>query len=119
MSFTITASLGIYCPHSRLVGELEGERRESRLSASQASYSDAERSDAYNCTRLHLQIDLDVFYKIRLQTAMIRRGRGVIEAATRADVIKLFPATACSVWQDALYNRESEDMNAQKARGLT
>jgi hypothetical protein len=34
---------------------------------------------------------------------MIRRGRGIIEAATRADVIELFPATACSVWQDALY----------------
>jgi hypothetical protein len=34
---------------------------------------------------------------------MIRRGRGVIEATTGADVIKLFPATACSVWQDALY----------------
>jgi hypothetical protein len=34
---------------------------------------------------------------------MFGRERGVIEAATRADVIKLFPATACSVWQDALY----------------
>jgi hypothetical protein len=33
---------------------------------------------------------------------MIRRGRGVKEASTRANVIKLFPATACSVWQDAL-----------------
>jgi hypothetical protein len=34
---------------------------------------------------------------------MIRPGHGVIEAATGADVIKLFPATACSMWQDALY----------------
>jgi hypothetical protein len=34
---------------------------------------------------------------------MFGRGRDVKEAATRADVIKLFPATACSVWQDALY----------------
>jgi hypothetical protein len=34
---------------------------------------------------------------------MLGRGHGVKKAATRADVIKLFPATACSVWQDALY----------------
>jgi hypothetical protein len=27
----------------------------------------------------------------------------VKEAATRADVIKLFPAIICSVWQDALH----------------
>jgi hypothetical protein len=36
---------------------------------------------------------------------MFRRGHGVKEAATRADTTKLFPATACSVWQDALYIR--------------
>jgi hypothetical protein len=41
--------------------------------------------------------------KFRLRTAMIRRGRGVIEAATGADVIELFPATAYLVRQDALY----------------
>jgi hypothetical protein len=29
----------------------------------------------------------------------------VNEAATRADAIKLFSATACPVWQDALYSR--------------
>jgi hypothetical protein len=40
---------------------------------------------------------------MRLQTAMIKRERGVIEAATGADMIKLFPTTACPVWQDALY----------------
>jgi hypothetical protein len=34
---------------------------------------------------------------------MLGRGHGVKEAATQADVIKLFPATAFSVWQDALY----------------
>jgi hypothetical protein len=34
---------------------------------------------------------------------MIRRGRDVKEATMRADMIKLFPATACSVWQDPLY----------------
>jgi hypothetical protein len=34
---------------------------------------------------------------------MLRRRYGVEKAATRADVIKLFPATACSVWQDPLY----------------
>jgi hypothetical protein len=39
---------------------------------------------------------------------MIRRGRGVKEAAIRADMIKLFPATAYSVWQDPLY-REYND----------
>jgi hypothetical protein len=33
---------------------------------------------------------------------MVRGGRGEKEAATRADVIELFPATACSLWQDAL-----------------
>jgi hypothetical protein len=33
---------------------------------------------------------------------MIRRGRGVREAAKRADMIEFFPATACSVWQDPL-----------------
>ena len=93
----------IYSSHLRLAGELEDERREFRLPASRASCSNAARSDAYNRTRLHGQIDFDVFYKIRLQTAMIRHGRDVKEAATRADVIKLFPATACSVWQDALY----------------
>jgi hypothetical protein len=34
---------------------------------------------------------------------MLGRRHGVKEAATQAAVIKLFPATACSVWQDALY----------------
>jgi hypothetical protein len=34
---------------------------------------------------------------------MLRRGHGVKKAVTWADVIKLFPATACSGWQDALY----------------
>jgi hypothetical protein len=34
---------------------------------------------------------------------MLGRGHGVKEAATQADVIKLFPATAFSVRQDALY----------------
>jgi hypothetical protein len=34
---------------------------------------------------------------------MLGRGHGVKEAATQADVIKLFPTTAFSVWQDALY----------------
>jgi hypothetical protein len=43
----------------------------------------------------------------RLQLSMIRRRRGVKEAAIRADMIKLFPATACSVWQDALYPSHS------------
>jgi hypothetical protein len=99
---TITVILVIYHPHFRLVGELEADRLENGLSASRASCNNARRSDAYDCTKLHWQIDLDVFYNIRLQTAMIRRGRGVIEAATGANVIKLFPATACSVWQDAL-----------------
>jgi hypothetical protein len=99
---TVTVILVIYHPHFRLVGELEDEGRENRLSASRASCSNAGRSDAYNCTKLHWQIDLDVFYNIRLQTAMIRRGRGVIKAATGAGVIKLFSATACSVRQDAL-----------------
>jgi hypothetical protein len=33
---------------------------------------------------------------------MLGRGHGVKEAATQADVIKLFPATAFSVRQDAL-----------------
>jgi hypothetical protein len=94
---TITANLVIYYLHLRLVGELEDEGRENRLSISRASCSNAGRFDTYNCTKLHWQIDLDVFYNIRLQTAMIRRGCGVIEAATGADVIKLFPATACSV----------------------
>jgi hypothetical protein len=40
--------------------------------------------------------------------AIIRRGCGVKEAATRAVVIGLFPATACSLWQDALYPRRFE-----------
>jgi hypothetical protein len=39
---------------------------------------------------------------MKLRMAMIRRGHGAKEAAKRADVIKLFPATAYSVWQDAL-----------------
>jgi hypothetical protein len=34
---------------------------------------------------------------------MIGRGRGVKVAAMRAYLIKLFPTTACSVRQDALY----------------
>jgi hypothetical protein len=95
--------LVIYHSHLRLAGELEDEGWETGLSVSRALRSNAERSDAYNCTKLHWQIDLDVFYKTGLQTAMIGRGRGVKEAATRADVIKLFLAAACSLWQDALY----------------
>jgi hypothetical protein len=94
--------LVIYCTHFRLLGELEDEPRENRLSATRASWSNAGRFGTYNCSKSHWQIGLDVFYKKRLQTAMIRRGRGVIEAATGADVIQLFPTTACSVWQDAL-----------------
>jgi hypothetical protein len=93
----------------RLVGELEDERRENQLLASRASCSNTGRLDACNCTRSHWQVDLDVFYKIGLQTALIRRGRGVKEAATRADVIEFFPATACSLWQDALYARKPKD----------
>lgn len=57
---------------------------------------------AYNCTRSQWQIDVDVFYKTRLQTATIRRGRGVVEDAIRADVIKPPPATALLLWRDAL-----------------
>jgi hypothetical protein len=34
--------------------------------------------------------------------AMIGRGQDVKDAATQTDVMKLFPATAFSVWQDAL-----------------
>jgi hypothetical protein len=87
---TITASLMIYWQHLRLIGELEDERRENRLSALRASYSNARRSDAYSCTRLYWQIDLDVIYKVELQTAMIRCGRGVKEA-----VIKQRESYAC------------------------
>jgi hypothetical protein len=94
ISSTITASLAVYHPPLRLVGELEDERRENRLSATRASWSN---DNEYYCTRLQWQVALDIFYKMRLQTAMIRRGRGVIEAATDIDVIKLFPATACSL----------------------
>jgi hypothetical protein len=84
------------------VGELEDERQETRLSALRASYSDDGHSGAYSCTRSYRQIDLDVLYKIRLLISMIRLGDDVNEAATRADVIKLFPTTAYSVWQDSL-----------------
>jgi hypothetical protein len=105
MFLTITASLMIYCPHLRFVGELEVERRETSLSASRASCSNAGCSDIRDCTRLHWQNDLGVLYKIRLQAATLRRGRGVKEAATRVDVIMLFPAAACSVWQDTLYTQ--------------
>jgi hypothetical protein len=37
------------------------------------------------------------------RAAMDGREKGAKEAATRADVIELFPATAYSVWQDSLY----------------
>jgi hypothetical protein len=40
---------------------------------------------------------------------MVRGGRGEKEYVTRADVIKLFPATACSLWQDALYYPSPEN----------
>jgi hypothetical protein len=99
---TITVILVIYPPQFRLIGELEDEGRENRLSASQASCSSTTRSGACDCTKLHWQIALDVLYKIELQTATIRRGRGEEEALRRPDVIELFPATACSAWQDAL-----------------
>jgi hypothetical protein len=91
ISLTSKASLVIHCSHLRLLGELEDERRENRLSASRASCSNAARSDACNCAILHWQIDPGTIYKIRLQTAMTRRGSGVIEPVTPAYVIKLFP----------------------------
>jgi hypothetical protein len=94
--------LVIYHPLFRLGSELEDEGRENRLSASRATCSSAARSDACDGIILHWRIALDVLYKIGLQTAMFGRGHGVREAATGADVIKLFPATGCSVWQDAL-----------------
>jgi hypothetical protein len=93
----------LYCPHLRLGGELEDGTQENRLSAPPASYNNAERSTAYNCTSIHRQVGLDVLYIAILQTAMIRHGRGVKEAATHADIMKVFPATACSMWQDPLY----------------
>jgi molybdopterin converting factor small subunit len=99
---TITVILVIYPPQFRLIGELEDEGRENRLSASRASCSSATRSGACDCAKLHWQIALDVLYKIELQTATIRRGRGEEEALKSPDVIELFPATACSAWQDAL-----------------
>jgi len=93
-----------HCLHLRVVGELEDEASENGLSASRASCSSAARSDESDSTILHWQIALDVLYRIGLQMAMFRRGHGVKDAAMRADTIKLFPATARSVWQDALYN---------------
>lgn len=92
----------IYRPHLRLVGELEDERRANRLSVRRAGFINAERCVAYYCTILHWHNGLDVLNNRRLQTAMVRRERGVEEAAIRADMIKLFPATVLSVWQDPL-----------------
>jgi hypothetical protein len=45
---------------------------------------------------------------------MLGCGHGVKEAATQADMIKLFPATAFSVWQDALYLREESLWRSQE-----
>jgi hypothetical protein len=87
----------MYCLHLRLADELEDEGLENTLSALQASNVNAGDSDAYNCTRLHEQIDLHVLCRTRLQTGINRRGCVVKEVARRADVIKLFPTTACSV----------------------
>ena len=94
---TITANLVIYSSHLRLIVELEDEGLGNGLSTSRDPCSNAARSGACTCTRFHWQIDLDVFYKIGLPTATIRCGRGVTKVTTRADAIKLFPATACSV----------------------
>jgi hypothetical protein len=49
---TVTASLVIYYPHLRLVGELEDESQETRLSALRASCMNAGRANAYNFKRL-------------------------------------------------------------------
>ena len=73
----VIAGLVIHCPHLWFTSELEGEGRKKRLSAWQASCSNAGRSDAHNRSRLHWQIDLGVFDKARLRPAMITRGHSV------------------------------------------
>jgi hypothetical protein len=87
----------------RPVGEQEDERREHGLAALQASYNSTGRSFASNRTMLIPWVCFHLYYKIRLRKVINGRECGIKEAAMRADWRKLFPTTACSLSQDALY----------------